>query len=88
MKIVALFVQICLWFSIVLSPALLGLLMGGLLASQQSQTSLNVPLIGLTLGALLGTIWAEYIRRTHGLSQFLGRLVATPDIDGRSAHKP
>lgn len=87
MKLVALFVQACLWFGIVLSPSLLGLLSGGLFSMQQTPSSLTAPLLGLALGALLGIIWAEYIRKVHGLSQFFGRLVATPDIDGRSTDK-
>ncbi|WP_428617382.1 hypothetical protein, partial [Shewanella sp.] len=84
---VALFVQACLWLGIVLSPSLLGLLIGCMLAVQQTPSNLNAPLFGLALGALIGVIWAEYIRKVHGLSQFFGRLVATPDIDGRSSSK-
>lgn len=45
--------------------------------------SIVVGCIGMTLGAL----WAENVRKKHGLDHFWGRLYATPDIPDYSGDR-
>jgi hypothetical protein len=83
MKIIALFVQALLWLSVAFSPTLLGIFVGVILkfnlTGQLSDLALPVfSVVGFALGAL----WAERIRKTVGLSTFLGRLNGHRDIDG------
>ena len=83
MKFIALFVQSLLWLSIALSPTLIGIFVGAILtfnlAGQLSELAL--PLCSV-LGFIIGALWAERIRKTIGLSAFLGRLVGHREIDG------
>jgi uncharacterized membrane protein YeaQ/YmgE (transglycosylase-associated protein family) len=50
------------------------------------KTKNNLPysiILGL-VGIVLGVLLAEYVRKKYGLSNFFGRIIATPDIDGGS----
>jgi len=84
MSLVAAFVQLCLWLSIALSPTLLGAILASIISYQLGEFSPGYLAFGCVVGGIIGTLWAERIRRTVGLSQFLGRLLGTPDIDGPS----
>ncbi|WOT05824.1 hypothetical protein [Shewanella youngdeokensis] len=83
MKIVALFVQSLLWLSVAFSPTLLGLIVGVFVKFNFSGqlSDLAIPTFTL-IGFILGGFWAENIRKTIGLSAFLGRLIGHRDIDG------
>ncbi|MCJ8275167.1 MAG: hypothetical protein MJK04_37920 [Psychrosphaera sp.] len=37
---------------------------------------------GLVTGCLLGTVYAEWIRRKYGCIEFMGKLLSTPEIEG------
>ncbi len=83
MNIIAKFVHLLLWLSVASSPTLLGLILGVVakfnLTGQLSELAIPVcSVIGFAFGAL----WAERIRKTIGLSAFLGRLIGHRDIDG------
>ena len=83
MNIIAKFVHLLLWLSVALSPTLFGVMIGVVLkfnlTGQLSELALPVC---SAIGFALGAIWAERIRKTVGLSAFLGRLVGHRDIDG------
>jgi hypothetical protein len=38
---------------------------------------------GIAIGSVFGTIYAEWIRRKYGCIEFMGKLLSTPEIDGR-----
>lgn len=83
MKIVALFVQTLLWLSVAFSPTLLGAIIGVVLKFNLSDQLSDIALPVCTLvGFIVGGLWAERIRKTIGLSAFLGRLVGHREIDG------
>lgn len=80
MRLVAFFVQSLLWLSIACSPTLIGAFIGVMISLQSGEFySLNVPIWAAT-GFLIGTYWAEHVRKTIGLSHFFGRLIGARDI--------
>ncbi|WNC72694.1 hypothetical protein RGQ13_01565 [Thalassotalea psychrophila] len=84
MKFTAILVQTLLWLSIAVSPALVGGIVGFFLSLYLgSLDSIALP-ICLGLGFVTGAAWAERIRKTIGLSAFLGKLMGNPEIDGRN----
>lgn len=80
MKFFAFIAQSLLWLSIAASPTLAGLIVGFLLSSQDGDSqSIIIPLWTI-IGFIIGAFWAERIRRTVGLSTFLGRLTGMSEF--------
>ena len=80
MRSTAFFVQALLWLTVAGSPTLIGVIIGFLLGLQADELySLRVPMCG-TIGFIIGGLWAERIRRTTGLSTFLGRLIGMSEF--------
>jgi len=80
MYFLALIVQLFLWLAVAASPTLVGVIIGFLISMQAGDLyNLSVPLCGF-VGFIFGAVWAERIRRTVGLSAFLGRLVGMREL--------
>ncbi|TWX67751.1 hypothetical protein ESZ36_10545 [Colwellia demingiae] len=80
MKFLALMAQSLLWLTVAASPTLAGLILGFILSMQAGDLySLTVPLCGF-VGFMIGGLWAERIRKTIGLSSFLGRLMGMREL--------
>jgi len=80
MKFLALMAQSLLWLTVAASPTLAGLILGFILSMQAVDLySLTVPLCGF-IGFMIGGLWAERIRKTIGLSSFLGRLMGMREL--------
>ncbi len=81
MKFLALLVQSLLWLSVAVSPTLIGIIIGVLLSMQAGDLyTLRVPVCGI-IGFVIGALWAERIRKTIGLSTFLGKLTGMPKLN-------
>jgi len=82
MKFLALIAQSLLWFTIAASPTLVGVIIGFVISMQAGDLySLTVPLCGF-VGFVIGGLWAERIRKTIGLSAFVGRLIGMREFKG------
>jgi hypothetical protein len=74
------FVNAIFWFWAFIAPILaFGLI--GLWIYSKSEKNLPILIILLILGAIVGVIVAEKIRRKVGLSHFFSRTMASPDLD-------
>ncbi|QBG36489.1 hypothetical protein [Litorilituus sediminis] len=84
MNFTALFVQALLWLTVAASPTLIGVIIGFLLGLQAGELySLRVPMCA-AIGFIIGGLWAERIRKTTGLSTFLGRLIAMSEFKDKN----
>ena len=82
MNFLAFIAQSLLWLAVAASPTLVGVIIGFILSMQASDLyNLTVPLCG-GAGFILGGLWAERIRKTIGLSAFLGRLTGMCELRG------
>jgi len=82
MKFLAFIAQSLLWLTIAASPTLAGVIIGFIISMQAGDLySLTVPFCGF-IGFVIGGLWAERIRKTIGLSAFLGRLMGARDFKG------
>jgi hypothetical protein len=82
MKFLALLAQSLLWLTVAVSPTLIGIIIGVLLSMQAGDLySIRVPFCGF-IGFVIGGLWAEKIRKTIGLSAFLGRLIGMRESQG------
>jgi hypothetical protein len=80
MKFIACIAQSLLWLTVAASPTIAGLIVGFILSMQAGDVYiLTVPLCAL-VGFIIGGIWAERIRKTIGLSAFLGRLIGMREL--------
>jgi len=80
MKYIAFIAQSLLWLTVAASPTLAGLIVGFILSMQAGDLySLTVPLCGF-VGFIIGGVWAERIRKTIGLSAFLGKLIGMREL--------
>ena len=80
MKFLAFIAQSLFWLAIAASPTIAGFIIGFILSMQAGELySLTVPLCGF-VGFIIGGLWAERIRKTIGLSAFLGRLAGMREL--------
>jgi len=80
MKYIAFIAQSLLWLTVAASPTLAGVIVGFILSMQAGDLySLTVPLCGF-VGFIIGGLWAERIRKTIGLSAFLGKLIGMREL--------
>jgi hypothetical protein len=82
LKTVAYFIEIINWFKIVLSPTILGVILGYIIYYNFPTNYGLVASIALSsLGLILGILWANKIWKSKGTSFFMSRVEASPDID-------
>ena len=49
--------------------------------------AINIVYCSALLGAILGFVWAEHIRKKYSVFGFLGYISGHPEIDGWQNHK-
>ena len=82
LKTIAYFIEIINWLKIVLSPTLLGVILGYIIYYNFPTHYGLVASISLSgLGLILGILWANKIWKSKGTSFFMSRVEASPDID-------
>lgn len=81
-KLFELITEIIGWILIVLSPTLLGGIIG-FVVYLQFENPLGIVLASLILliGIIIGSIWATKKFKTTGTIHFLSRISATPELD-------
>jgi len=81
MKFFMFFINAIFWLWLFIIPTgVLGFLALWLYLKSKNDLPFSI-IIGL-VGIVGGVKLAEYVRKKFGLSNFFGRLIATPDIDG------
>ncbi len=76
------FTEVIGWIRIVLSPFLIGLALGALVYfPAPSETRLVIGIVLVSVGLLVGILWATRIWKSTGTIWFLSRLMATPELD-------
>ncbi|MBW8360420.1 MAG: hypothetical protein K0M63_11550 [Weeksellaceae bacterium] len=71
------------FFKIVLSPLLIGIILGFALYQyfEQDQTGTVLFAVCILLGLIIGIIWAVRVTRKYGAHRFISRVDASEDID-------
>ena len=70
------------WFQIVLSPFLIGLVIGAIIYfNKQDMIGLFIGIAVVALGLIIGIIMATKIWKKKGTMEFLSRVDASPDLD-------
>jgi len=80
-KILEIITEVIGWVRIVLSPLLIGLVIGAIVYfNKQDSLGLFIAITVATSGLVIGIIVATRIWRKTGTISFLSRIDATPDI--------
>lgn len=70
------------WLKIVISPTLIGALIGGLLyLYYKNETGVYLGVSIAVLGLVVGVIWATNIWKKQGTMNFLSRTNASPELN-------
>jgi hypothetical protein len=70
------------WIQIVLSPTLIGMLLGLIFYGNfQNQTGIIIGFLLVGIGFVIGIIWATKKFKTTGTINFLSKISSTPDLD-------
>jgi hypothetical protein len=86
-KVLAFLIEVVNWIRIVLSPTLIGGIIGVLIySSNENTTGLFIGGTFCLAGFVVGIIWATKVWKRKGTTQFMSRIHASPDID--EATKP
>ncbi len=72
-----------LWLCVASTPFVFFAVLGLFGYAADEQNGLYWLYAGLATGGLLGIIYAEWVRRKYGCIEFIGKLLSTPEIDGR-----
>ena len=75
------FFEILGWLRIVISPTLLGVIVGGIYyLTYPTQNGKIIGILISIVGLIIGIIWATRVFKKYGTIWFLSRLIATDDI--------
>ncbi len=81
-KIIEYLIEFFGWLKIVASPFLIGILIGGIVYYNfENRFGLIIGILLSLLGLIVGIIWATRIWKKQGTTQFLSRVIATPELD-------
>ena len=78
-------VEIIFWIAIFSSPLLIGLALAFILYLNAPKLAwLSIGIAGL--GVLAGILFAERVRRKYGCTNYMSRLISTPDFGPTDTH--
>ena len=80
LKVVAFLVEVGFWLRVFASPFLLFGVGAGLVAIYDEKLK-GLSIFILILGGIAGIVFAEYVRRKYGCSNYFSRLISIPDIE-------
>lgn len=81
-KVISFLIEVANWFRIVISPTLIGVILGGVFYYLfQNQIGKILWTICTIIGCLLGVIWASRIWKKQGTTTFISKVIATPELD-------
>ena len=70
------------WLWLIIVPTgVFGLV--GYVFYEKNKENLPYCILLTLIGLVLGVLWAERVRKKHGLSDYFSRIMATPDLDKR-----
>lgn len=73
------------WIQIMLSPTLVGLLLGGLFYLKSPNTlGAILGFIIALIGFVIGIIWATRVKKNNGTIWFVSRIMATSELDTKN----
>ena len=76
------FTEIIGWLQIVASPFLAASVIGAIIYySKPNTTRLIIAIAIVTIGLIIGIIWATRVWRKKGTIHFMSRIMATPELD-------
>lgn len=75
LKIIAFLVEVDFWLRAFASPMLVSVVVAALVYSSNKSFSIFI----LVLGAITSVVFAEYVRRKYGCSNYFSRLISIPD---------
>lgn len=82
MKILELFIEILGWLRIVVSPTLIGTVIGGVLYLYfKNTTGVYLGVGAVILGLIIGVIWASMTWKKQGTVNFLSKVNASPELN-------
>lgn len=82
MKIIALLIEVVSWIKVVLSPTLAAALLAGIIVyNKQDETGIAIGVSLITVGFIVGVVWAVYVWRKYGTTNFLSRASASPELN-------
>ncbi len=76
LKVFEFFVEMCFWLMAFASPMVVSIVASALIYSSNKSVSIII-LIG---GGITGIVFAEWVRKKHGCSNYFAKLIASPDI--------
>lgn len=75
------------WIKIVLSPLLISGLIGVLVyLSNPNSTGIFLFALIVFVGLIIGIIWATRVWKKHGTNNYMSRVMASPDLDGKEVN--
>ena len=76
------FFEVIGWLQIMISPLLLGLLLGAIIYfSDPSAGRLSLAFLVTLIGLIVGIVFATRVWKKHGTMHFISRVMATPELD-------
>jgi hypothetical protein len=76
------FADIIGWLQIVVSPLLIGLVIGAIIYFMNpTPPGLVIGISVAIIGLIIGVIWATKVWKKQGTSHFISRIMATPELD-------
>jgi hypothetical protein len=78
------FTEIMGWLQIVASPFLAAVILGTIIYfSKPTTTRLVIAVAIVTIGLVIGIIWATRVWKKKGTIHYMSRIMATPELDNR-----
>lgn len=83
-SLIAGFIFVLFYGQLVITPTILLALLSSISFNfLLPEIALNFVYLSAFLGAVLGFVWAEYVRKKYSIFGFLGYIAGHPEIDGR-----
>lgn len=82
MKLIGNIIEAFYYMRVVLSPLLVGIIISFILYNTLETPYNAILAVGVMMTAIfLGVKWANWARKKHGSSNYIGRVISTPDLD-------
>ena len=86
MKFLKYLTEIIAWIQIAASPFLAGLVIGGIVyLAKRDALGLTIAMIIVSTGLIAGIVWATNVWRKKGTVNFMGRIIATPELNEKES---
>lgn len=76
-------IEIISWLRIAISPTLIGALIGGIVYLKMGEDGFVPSMSIISIGGIIGVLWATKIWRKQGTTDFFSRIDALPELDNK-----